>query len=88
MVILLKSMEMINLTKTSIKSDVEVNLNNIIDVETWSSKDDDINEYLKSHDTFKFSYTDKNGIKKIMTICRQTPEQDKLCDLTVYNQKR
>lgn len=57
-------MEMINLTKTSIKSDVEVNLNNIIDVETWSSKDDDINEYLKSHDTFKFSYTDKNGIKK------------------------
>ena len=85
MVILLKSMEMINLTKTSIKSDVEVNLNNIIDVETWSSKDDDINEYLKSHDTFKFSYTDKNGIKRIMTIYRQTPEQDKLCDLTVYN---
>lgn len=77
-------MEMINLTKANLKSDVEVNWNNIIDVETWSSKDDDINEYLKSHDTFKFLFTDK-GIKKIMTIYRQTPEQDKLCDLTVYN---
>ena len=74
---------MINLTKANLKPDVEVNWNNIIDVETWSSKDDDINEYLKSHDTFKFLYTDK-GIKKIMTIYKQTPEQDRLCDLTIY----